>query len=174
MPRQHAVSGQTTKPATVELENDNSSSSPHEDRYNHTPAEASRILRFSDDLLMDEQVDFGDTSSASFVSALPEASIRDDMPADPLELSTVPVTGTLSVDESLRSNNVETAVSPTMLTSHVSSAPSPLKTQNTNPSDKPYKSGRIRVNTEVERIVVGLFRFEFFLGSDLLSSRKSG
>jgi len=161
MPRQHAVSGQTTNPTTVELENDNSSSSPHEDRFNHTPAEAPRILRFSDDLLMDEQVDFGGTSSTSFVSTLPEESTRDDMPADSLELSTVPVTETPSVDESLRSNNVETAVSPTMLTSHVSSAPALPKRQNINPSDRPHKSGRIRVNTEVERIVVGLLRFSF-------------
>lgn len=162
MPRQHVVSSQTTNPTTVVLENDNSSSSPHEDRYNHTPAEASRILHFSDDLLMDEQVDFGDTSSTSFVSVLPEESKRDDMPTDPLELLKVPVTETHSVDESLRSSNVEMAVSPTILTSHVSSAPSPLKTQNIKPSDRPHKSGRVRVNTEVERIVVGLLRFSSF------------
>lgn len=153
MPPQHAVPRQTTNPTTVELENDDSTSSPHEDQHNHTPAEASRILRFSDDLLMDEQVDFGDTSSTSFVSALPEESTRDDMPEDPLELPTVPVTGTPTVDKSSRSSNVEMAVSPTMPASPVSSAPSLPKIQNMNPSDRPHKSGRIRVNTEVERIV---------------------
>jgi hypothetical protein len=161
MPRQHAVSGQITNPTIVELENDISSSSPREDRYNHTSAEASRILRFSDDLLMDEQVDFGDTSSTSLVSALPEESARDDMSTDPLGLSTVPVTEMPGADESLRSNNAEMAVSPTILTSHMLSAPPLLKTQNIKPSNRPHKSGRVRVNTEVERIVVGLLRFSF-------------
>ncbi|KAJ6499428.1 hypothetical protein C8R45DRAFT_982343 [Mycena sanguinolenta] len=126
----------------------------------HTPAAAARTLRFTDNLLMDEQVDLADVSITSPVapSRMQRRSSVVDEPKEESAEETVEQSMAESVDEPPDDDptivlSKAAVISPALSApaSPVSSAPIP-----TTPAQTP-KKGKVRVNTEVERIVAKIW-----------------
>ncbi|KAF7362004.1 hypothetical protein MVEN_00545600 [Mycena venus] len=125
----------------------------------HTPAAAARTMRFTDNLLMDEQVDLADVSITSPVApsrmrervSLAEQSEDESGGEETVEQSVAE-----SMDEPPDDDPTivlsKTAVSPPPAPSPASPPTPPVQ-----PATETPKKGKVRVNTEVERIVAKIW-----------------
>ncbi|KAF7315307.1 hypothetical protein MIND_00045200 [Mycena indigotica] len=111
----------------------------------HTPAAAARTFRFTDNLLMDEQVDLADISVSS--PAMPIRIYRPNDTSTPIEDSVVEEEQPTAILEEQDTITQETPAVPP------SPTPSPVKP---SPIETP-KKGKVRVNSEVERVVTKIW-----------------
>ncbi|KAJ7622831.1 hypothetical protein DFH06DRAFT_1059710 [Mycena polygramma] len=124
----------------------------------HTPAAAARTLRFTDNLLMDEQVDLADISISTPVA--PSRMQRRVSPADDPDEDS----GEEAVGEPVAeypdepADDDATVVLPKPAVALSTSPPPSVPTSPVEPpaTDTP-KKGKVRVNTEVERIVAKIW-----------------
>lgn len=156
-----------------------SPSSPQEEKFWTTPGEPSRVLRFSDNLL-DEEVSLGDISTGSFGSPLsselkPVKLFGDVLDDDPTVIQHKPsledqpaanaelVEGAEDDGEEKKflGNNgvlspiVDKAISPKRSPiPPLLSSPSVTNSGESTETPKPGRQRKIRVNIEVERVVV--------------------
>ncbi|KAJ7502759.1 hypothetical protein B0H11DRAFT_601294 [Mycena galericulata] len=134
------------------------SSSKLEDETFHTPAAAARTLRFTDNLLMDEQVDLADVSVTSPIvpsrfqerGSVPEVDLEESVDASRDEDSQEE-----SVEESRDEDIQEESVDGVDDDATVV-LPKPVPSSPVEPST-PKKGGKVRVNSEVERIVAKIW-----------------
>jgi len=173
-------------------------SSLQEDKFWATPGEPSRILRFTDNLL-DEEVNLEDMSSASFSSPLAGSSVfkplklfgdisvtDDEISPQTMPLSPPAIEEDLTPrniqheNKSFETNHVEIAASPDPPVDPQSLPPCPgpenEKNSNTVTAGSTTRQHKIKVDEEVERIVVSL---DALLGrgcsvSFSFNSQKSG
>ncbi|KAJ7262300.1 hypothetical protein B0H12DRAFT_324041 [Mycena haematopus] len=124
----------------------------------HTPAAAARTLRFTDNLLMDEQVDLADVSITSPVvpSRMQERSNGVDEFEEESGEETVEQSMAESVHEPQDDDSTVMPSKTAVTSPPVSILASPLPSTLTSPVQTP-KKGKVRVNTEVERIVAKIW-----------------
>ncbi|KAG5646305.1 hypothetical protein DXG03_003902 [Asterophora parasitica] len=159
-------------------------SSPQEDNFWSTPAAAARTLRFTDNL-MDEQVDLGDITTTSFMSPIPPSKsdlspliTADDpvilAPSMPLNLGEDQGAGDgysdLEPDDERSEGEDEKTVvyrkappeSETPEPPHPPRPASPAvepvpETPTSAPSDPAVKQAKVRINSEVERVMARIW-----------------
>ncbi|KAF7376034.1 hypothetical protein MSAN_00018200 [Mycena sanguinolenta] len=126
----------------------------------YTPAAAARTLRFTDNLLMDEQVDLADVSITSPVAPRMQArsSVVDEFKEEIGGEEVVEQSTGESVDEPPDDDPTVVLPKPAVIPRPVSAPASPVPPAPTpaTPVQTP-KKGKVRVNTEVERIVAKIW-----------------
>ncbi|PPQ99747.1 hypothetical protein CVT24_009730 [Panaeolus cyanescens] len=145
------------KPSTL-LEKKLPPTSPQEDNFWNTPIGPSRTLRFTEsDNLMDEQVNLGDISTASFGS--PTVRLADLAGLQgPIFQSTVAATATREDTPTLTEVNSEPGTSESFPETSESQdkASEPVEAPSPKRRETPLKASgpkKIRVNIELERII---------------------
>ncbi|KAF8210097.1 hypothetical protein K438DRAFT_1665096 [Mycena galopus ATCC 62051] len=128
----------------------------------HTPAAAARTLRFTDNLLMDEQVDLADVSITSPVAPSrmqDRPSVADELEDESGE-ETVEQSTTESVDDPPDDDPTIVLSKPAEISPPASipaSPPASAPTSPVRPAAETPKKGKVRVNAEVERIVAKIW-----------------
>ncbi|KAJ6593774.1 hypothetical protein B0H19DRAFT_1091950 [Mycena capillaripes] len=146
------------KPAAPEPPSTPIQSSSKLDETFHTPAAAARTLRFTDNLLMDEQVDLADISISTPVAPSrmqQRGSVVDDPEEEDGE-ETLEQSAEQSVADSIdeSADDDPTVVLPKPAMVHSASPPtSPIQP----PATDTPKMGKVRVNAEMERIVAKIW-----------------
>ncbi|KAK7057299.1 hypothetical protein R3P38DRAFT_3341669 [Favolaschia claudopus] len=145
-------------------------SSSKQEETVHTPAAAGRALRFTENLLMDELVDLADVSVTSPIAPLRILERADTVDDDDFgeksrdEASEESVTEPTSIMEDtldddptivLPKSAAAVPLSPVSPTTSTTSAPTPSSP--TQPNTETPKKGKVRLNSEVERIVVKIW-----------------
>ncbi|KAJ7901705.1 hypothetical protein B0H14DRAFT_2329697 [Mycena olivaceomarginata] len=133
----------------------------------HTPAAAGRALRFTDNLLMDEQVDLADISITSPIapSRIQErGSISTEFEEESRE-EIAEQSVAESVNEPPDDDPTIVLSKPTAVTPPPVSPPASTPTSPVQPVAETPKKGKVRVNAEVERIVFLATRFSLLMHS---------
>ncbi|KAJ7925161.1 hypothetical protein B0H13DRAFT_2183798 [Mycena leptocephala] len=143
------------KPAAPEPPSTPVQSSSKLDETFHTPAAAARTLRFTDNLLMDEQVDLADVSISTPVapSRIQERGSIVDNSEDESGEESAEESAAESLDEPPEEDDPTVVLPKPAVTPSESPPTSPVQP----PAIDTPKKGKLRVNTEVERIVAKIW-----------------